>query len=281
MNIRSMINTDIRFDASFFINKVERNYTDIPKLSNPYWFLYWISEGHFDCTIRNHEFRLKPNQFMLIPPFVPFRPLHLEKSLCLCMHFFCTLKPKDPQKNYFLVPSNDEDKKQIDKLFHIHMNTNINNLDSFRPNIKQSLLDRILVQQIFYRLDSHELVPNEELSVFFDLAFELLVHPEKEIPIKEMAQRMNMPITSFKSFVKHTVGMPPRLFFNHIRLSKSWNWLSRTDMELDEIAEKLGFSDRYSFSHLFKKVYHTTPAKVRKAHENEGWQKKDLPVIPY
>lgn len=59
-------------------------------------------------------------------------------------------------------------------------------------------------------------------------------------------------------------GMTPQQFQRLLRVDKARERLSRTNEPIDRIAAEFGFSDRYHFSKIFKRVHMLTPAAFRK-----------------
>jgi AraC-like DNA-binding protein len=59
-------------------------------------------------------------------------------------------------------------------------------------------------------------------------------------------------------------GITPAKFTTQRRIAKAIEQLAFTDYSIDKIASETGFSDRFHFSKVFKKVCGTTPAAYRK-----------------
>lgn len=278
MNIRPLFNTDIHFDSTYFWAPKKHEFDEKIATANPYWSLYWSKERPLEVEIKSQQLSLAVKKFLLIPPFIPLKILHLGKGRALCMRFYFPLEFKDKNRSYYCVDSLPSEKEDLEQYFTMSLDTEITELDTFRPNYKLSLFAKIILYKLFFRLDDELLEADEQNRIFHDLIFRLLMHPEEEMSTQQMAETMKMPLRSFNEYVKYTVGMPPRLFFNHLRLGKSWNWLRRTDWSIEDIALKLGFPDRYNFSYAFKKLYNLSPAKVRK--DAKKWKEDGLPVIP-
>ena len=93
-----------------------------------------------------------------------------------------------------------------------------------------------------------------------------LMHSEyaKEITVKDMAQRVNMSESNLYAVFKKAVGMSPVKYLNEYRLSVASLLLTETDYDIKSIAEKVGISDQFYFSRLFKKKYTVSPTEYRK-----------------
>jgi transcriptional regulator GlxA family with amidase domain len=65
-------------------------------------------------------------------------------------------------------------------------------------------------------------------------------------------------------FVKES-GMTPGKFLEKMRLDQAKNMLEYTDMSVDMIADKCGFSNAVSLRRVFLKNVSLSPAQYRKA----------------
>jgi two-component system response regulator YesN len=53
-------------------------------------------------------------------------------------------------------------------------------------------------------------------------------------------------------------------FFNKLRIDKSLYYLEKTDLNIQEIANQIGFHDSNYFSRLFKKYQKFSPTEYRR-----------------
>lgn len=92
----------------------------------------------------------------------------------------------------------------------------------------------------------------------------------ESLPLKELAQKVNMSPYYFARAFKNTVGMPPHQYILMRRILKSQKLLKNTETSIAEIAETCGFHDQAHFNHKFKSWTGTTPRKYRKSVKAEG-----------
>ncbi len=86
----------------------------------------------------------------------------------------------------------------------------------------------------------------------------------ENITIKEMAQKVNMSESNLYAVFKKAMGMSPVKYLNEYRLSVASLLLTETDCDIKSIAEKVGISDQFYFSRLFKNKYAVSPMQYRK-----------------
>lgn len=84
------------------------------------------------------------------------------------------------------------------------------------------------------------------------------------ITVTDMAQRVSMSVSNLFAVFKKATGMSPVRFLNEYRLSVASLLLLQTEDDIKSIAERVGISDRFYFSRLFKNKYGVSPVKYRK-----------------
>lgn len=275
MNVKTLINTDFHIYESFFYDHLERNFTDIPELSNPYWILYWTTDKAFSCKIDKEDFVLEARHFLLVPPFVPFKPLKLEKTFCVVVQFFLPLELKDSNLKYITLETDTQQKKMIEECIKISMASCKDLVDTYRPNLDLTLAVKTLLNLLFLRISSKQLQSTEKLRNFYDILFSLIMEPDSSTTLEKIAQKMEISLDQLKIFIESNTSLKAEELITHLHLRTSWNLLKRSQIPLDKIAIKLGYPDLKSFSQKFKEIYHCSPEEVRLAKYNQ-----DLPVLP-
>lgn len=91
----------------------------------------------------------------------------------------------------------------------------------------------------------------------------LLSRADGTIDLQQLAARLGMSYSRFRSQFKEHTGMPPRQYHLQIRINKAQRLLIESDLTVSEIAAQLGFSSVYYFSRLFRKKTGTSPTAFR------------------
>ncbi len=86
---------------------------------------------------------------------------------------------------------------------------------------------------------------------------------EKPIPIATLAKKACLSEGRFRQVFINSTGMPPKAYYDNLRLNKSLPWLQDTDMKLIEIASRLNYSSPFHFSRAFKKHFGKPPSAFR------------------
>lgn len=89
-------------------------------------------------------------------------------------------------------------------------------------------------------------------------------HFQNKIDIKKMASHHAVSYRTFiRRFAKAT-GVSPTKYLQRIKIEAAKSLLETSDLNMDSIMERVGYSDPASFSQLFKKITQLTPTAYRK-----------------
>ena len=86
---------------------------------------------------------------------------------------------------------------------------------------------------------------------------------EQDLKIEDMADAVNLGRTVFYGKIKSIVGMAPFDFLRHIRMQRAEDLISRSQMNISEVAYAVGFTDPKYFTKCFKKETGMTPTEYR------------------
>jgi AraC-like DNA-binding protein len=95
---------------------------------------------------------------------------------------------------------------------------------------------------------------------------EIEAHPHAFSNASQMAAFAGMSLRNFQRHFHETAGKTPAQYLSEARLREAARRLARTDLSVEEIAESLGFANRFHFSRLFRSFTGKPPAAFRKAH---------------
>ncbi|MEF3311621.1 helix-turn-helix domain-containing protein [Paenibacillus sp. GYB004] len=109
--------------------------------------------------------------------------------------------------------------------------------------------------------------PYARCRQFAEIAVYIREHYNEELSIERFARQLNMSAGHFSRTFKEEVGDKYVEYIAKVRLEKAKQYLLETDMNIDEIAEKVGYWGRNSLIPVFRKYEGTTPAKYRAIHQ--------------
>lgn len=89
------------------------------------------------------------------------------------------------------------------------------------------------------------------------------------LPIRDLAAIMGMSEKYFLQYFRREIGCSPGTFMNRQRMNYAARLLYDDSLSLDDVAQKMLFSDRYAFSKAFRKYYGEAPGAFR-SHLKKG-----------
>jgi AraC-like DNA-binding protein len=79
----------------------------------------------------------------------------------------------------------------------------------------------------------------------------------------ELAEAAGLSTRYFAKVFRDETGMPLRTFIARARLERASQLLAETSMNVQQVADALGYGDIYTFSKQFKKAYGVPPSRMR------------------
>jgi AraC-like DNA-binding protein len=231
-----------------------------PCLSSPYWRLYWNFKGNLWVDFDKKIIPLKNQKRYLIPPDTDFSSHSLGEIDQCYIHF--------------LANSNSS-------ATHVYGNPGIYELrdrpgmgDLFREAAEECLKGKSLSYQ------SSQLAASLCSLGLADLPVHALMEPIGDPRIRRAANfirdGINRPMkakeiaeaagVSMKSLERHFIrifDMTPLQYRQKLRIEQACMMLHFSNLTHDEIAEKLGFSDRFHLSKVFTRIRGITPGRYR------------------
>ena len=97
-----------------------------------------------------------------------------------------------------------------------------------------------------------------------DLSIEFMQQNiEHTLSLKELAAEAHISPSHYAALFKKKTGYPPLEYFNHIKIQKACQYLHFTNLQIKEIAYKLGITDPYYFSRFFSNIMGMSPLEYR------------------
>jgi AraC family transcriptional regulator of arabinose operon len=99
-----------------------------------------------------------------------------------------------------------------------------------------------------------------------DLRMHLEAHYREHVTLKDLASRANISVPHLCSEFKKHFGVPVIDYVIRRRMHEAAYLLHDHNLNITEIAQRVGYDDIYHFSKLFKKHYGKSPRNVRKGY---------------
>ena len=83
------------------------------------------------------------------------------------------------------------------------------------------------------------------------------------VTLQELAMEVHISPSHYSALFRKKTGYPPLEYFNHIKVQKACQYLQFTNLQVKEIAYKLGINDPYYFSRFFSNIMGMSPLEYR------------------
>ncbi len=96
------------------------------------------------------------------------------------------------------------------------------------------------------------------------LAARIRAQPERDWDFRAESRRLSISYAHFRRVFRQTIGTPPGQFVQISRLERAAQLLRNTSAAVQRVAHDVGMPDIYYFTKLFRRHFHTPPARYRK-----------------
>jgi AraC-like DNA-binding protein len=91
-------------------------------------------------------------------------------------------------------------------------------------------------------------------------------YQELAMDTRKLAELCGISEVYFRKLFTEVYGTSPKKYLGLIRMAKAKELLLTKEITVQQVAEKVGFRDVYSFCKSFRKTHDCTPTEYRKAH---------------
>ena len=120
----------------------------------------------------------------------------------------------------------------------------------------------LLLAEVYYREKVDESsVQDKHVTMVIRFMYKNLT---KQLTLEEISREVDLSKSYLNSIFKEQTGRSPVDFFLHLKMQEACKLLQSTDMYIYEVSTKLGYSDPYYFSRIFKKVVGVSPKEYKK-----------------
>lgn len=100
----------------------------------------------------------------------------------------------------------------------------------------------------------------------------------KDFKISDLASVCHMSETHFRRIFQEKMNMSPVEYVNFVRIKKACELIDKTDISMETVAEKVGFSTPSTFNRNFRRIMGTSPYQWKKRPDNHEGKLLDYKI---
>ena len=249
-----------------FFPKAKNHLRERKSGANDYILIYCV-DGAGSINIYNRKETLTPNSLYIIPPETPHKYQAINKNpWSIYWLLFSGTNAKDIFQRYSEnslpivkdIPYEASKTKVFDNIIDVLKNGyDTNDLEYANMRLWQLFSAFIFHEQHEKKRD------NNNNDVVGEAIKFMQSNLDNKISIDSIAEHTNYSGSHFYSLFKQGTGYSPLQYFNQLKIQKSREYLSFTNLSIKELSYKLGYEDPFYFSRLFKKSIGISPVEYR------------------
>lgn len=233
------------------------------------YYLIYLFDGDFCAKIDGKNHRMRPGDFICIPPNTPYCYTSTEKSRIkyFWVHFTGS-EVENVLKKSGIKPLSSLHASNIPFIFGLYEEL----FTEFR--IRRESFDyrtEIILRNILLHLTAESTARFSTKGNALDGSIEYIhTHLQEKISISALAKSEFMSESYYRKIFKRLIGLSPSEYIIKQRINLSLYLLSDGIRSIESVAESVGIADRLYFQRLFKKHTGYTPAKYRSMFNKRG-----------
>ena len=242
----------------------------------------YCTDGEINMQIDGAVFHVETGDLLIIPPNAFYRPLaggscqyyffHFEAERLSDTHDIPTHIMISPHANltdgfaytcesqYRAVTRVQQHTKHAPYL----VKSIFERAKDLKPNVSfsdQLRLDLLLRELLICMGEENSPKQNKRLT---EIIAYIEKHYSDNLCLSALSKRFSLSKSYIARLFREEMSCKPSEYVNRIRISVAKAILLQTNMTVSEIAEKVGYSDIYYFSKIFKRIVGTSPLSMRR-----------------
>jgi AraC-like DNA-binding protein len=237
---------------------------------DPYNRIYYIEDGHGRVNLAGREIVLRPGNLYFLPAHTPVGYQTERRVVIQWLH--CCLGPVSgvelgaflPCRNEVTPAQPEQIRVLFSRLIQLHDRGAITGVSWAETLEIRGLLFQLLAA---CALPLGEAPPHRINQAQFQRFLPVLERIERTLEppptLPELARMLHMTPAAFSRRFAALFGLPPIQYQLGRRIATARQMLRASDVKLEEVACRLGFSDAFHFSKTFKRLTGLSPQQFR------------------
>lgn len=241
-----------------------------------YAMLIYCTEGEGWYTIDGETYPVKRNQYIIIPPGIPysFGAAAQDPWTIYWVHFMGKLSkeflPASPIPATILPGEYSRLQDRIQLFEEIYSCFSMGYIKEYM--IYSSMCLYMFLASFLY-LDQYRYInlPNHKEYPFASRVIHYMnEHVERNLTLDQLAAYFKYSPSHFSMLFQKETGVSPISYFIRLKIQKACQYIVLTSLKLNEISTKLGFEEPAYFSRTFTKVMGISPSEYRSRESEHG-----------
>jgi len=250
-----------------YFPKANSHYRERNECIYQYILIHCI-EGKGWYEIHNKRYEVNPNNYFILPAGIPHRySADSEFPWSIYWIHFAGSLAKEFTNSFrsskIMIHSSISNSMSFLHIFEdiyktLEKGYSINNLGYANTSLWQ-LLGSLCFSGAYKHPNTEEKKEPIKTSINF-----MKKHLDKNLTLSELAINARYSISYYSNLFKKSTGYSPIDYFIHLKIQKSCQYLDLTNLNVNEISQKLGYKDTHYFSRLFRNIMGYSPTEYRK-----------------
>lgn len=231
------------------------------------WIIIFCTNGSGTVEVNDKKYPLHQHSLIILPPKIKHRYYAADNDPwdIYWAHFQGELASDYlnvyPNTAFFVDELGTAQAKSIMAMFWMMIKAFIPGMSYNSGMYVSQLLGAVLSSLSVNSIDNHHLITG---SNYADLAIQYIYkHIKEPIKIGEIANSLDISTSYLSRIFREVVSVSVNQFITTTKMERASHYLQYTNVPIQQIATRLGYSDSYYFSRVFKKEYHVSPKTFR------------------
>lgn len=224
------------------------------------FYLIYIVNGQLNLEINDNLYAVERGGFVIFPPNHKYKYDGNPPTYYFYVHFtgsYADRFLKECKFNDLPCVINGEFNLEIQNKFNKLIDTFLYN-EPLAIQVCASILQEIVLDIAKRELDKTNTSPLKTSLKYIHSFY------TNKIDIPHLAKMENLSNSRYVAVFKKQTGKSPNEYIIDLRMQFAKNLIENTNMSIKQISERVGYSDQYFFSRLFKKNFGVSPMGYRK-----------------
>lgn len=235
----------------------------------PHFDLICIHRGQLKIRFKNQAAIVNEHETILVYPETRFTGQSVTPLTDVSIHHFMPNPPIDEKLGFRMLERRDGFLRLVPadwKTLQIDLDRLIRIPDESTEERVQSAREALMLLILLNTLSEyHRPLPQSQHKRAMEELLEFLEqNTHQNITLTEMADRVLLSVSHFRTLFQDIYGVTPGAFFRNVRLQKARRKLTETLTPIKEIARQTGYEEVPHFHRAFKSHFGMSPGTYRR-----------------